>query len=365
MNRILVKWMFVLARALVFVYLLLRPLCVSAGELRAQVLPLPNHGSLHLSAPPSWHSKVTRPAGDLPPTFEFTPVSGSGFKVLVTPLWSNEPGAAHPSLALARKTVEHAATAAMQQSVESQLPLKDLKGHAVAGYYFSATDRAPEPGGYKHLTQGALVLGDLLVTFTALTNDGSEDATREALAALAGATYDPPGPASAGVASSEDGQAVKVTELEADYLVTHPESSLLLCVPKSNLRLEAGRGEGMNPSPRYFIFKDLAGGLVLSGWFEPEQRFPGLAKQWVEDVRSWSVNGLPEPRDMAIGWTGGWETVFYDTSLGGVHTSHVRAECTQSGTWIDLHLSLTADEPSEALRSRLRMLLAALEVKKK
>ena len=48
----------------------------------------------------------------------------------------------------------------------------ELQGTAGKGFYFCATDRAPKPGEYKYLTQGTIRVGELLVTFTILTNDG-------------------------------------------------------------------------------------------------------------------------------------------------------------------------------------------------
>jgi hypothetical protein len=52
---------------------------------------------------------------------------------------------------------------------------------------FSATDRAPEPGGYLYMTQGAAAVGDLLVPFTILTNAGQKETVRGALKMIAAA----------------------------------------------------------------------------------------------------------------------------------------------------------------------------------
>ena len=60
----------------------------------------------------------------------------------------------------------------------------DLGASGKTGYYFSATDRAPEPGGYKYLTQGVLGMHELRVAFTVLANGQSQEPTAQALELL-------------------------------------------------------------------------------------------------------------------------------------------------------------------------------------
>lgn len=55
-------------------------------------------------------------------------------------------------------------------SVEKKLVLKESRGPATAGYYYSLTDRAPKPGEWTYLTQGFFGIEDLMVYFTLLTN---------------------------------------------------------------------------------------------------------------------------------------------------------------------------------------------------
>lgn len=56
------------------------------------------------------------------------------------------------------------------QAVEKTLRLVGLQGSSSKGYYFFTTDKAPKPGEYKFMTRGVLAVGDLIVTFTILTN---------------------------------------------------------------------------------------------------------------------------------------------------------------------------------------------------
>jgi len=89
-----------------------------------------------------------------------------------------------PTLDTIRRLVESAARQAQPQAVEHDLPLHRFAGAKTNGYYFSATDREPEPNGYKYLTQGALVLNELCVAFTVLVNGEPQKPTEQALEML-------------------------------------------------------------------------------------------------------------------------------------------------------------------------------------
>ena len=84
-------------------------------------------------------------------------------------------------------SVQHMADGAVAQAVEKKIEVKELKGLANTGYYFAATDRAPKPGEFKTMNQGAIGVGDLRVAFTILTNDGQDAIVKEALSMLAAA----------------------------------------------------------------------------------------------------------------------------------------------------------------------------------
>lgn len=52
------------------------------------------------------------------------------------------------------------------------------------GYYFQATIKAPPAGEWPHLTRGAIVVGDLLVTFTIFAAEPGAPAVERALRML-------------------------------------------------------------------------------------------------------------------------------------------------------------------------------------
>ena len=51
--------------------------------------------------------------------------------------------------------------------------------------------KAPKPGEYKYMTQGMLVVRELAVSFTILTNDGQQQVVQDALTMLKSATHTP------------------------------------------------------------------------------------------------------------------------------------------------------------------------------
>lgn len=151
--------------------------------------PLPDHGSIQLNIPVAWDDDLRQPPDRLPPTIAFKPKSGNKFEILITPIWLEPKGALPPNSEKIKGLVQQASEQAKFQSVEKNIQLKELKGASGNGYYFSATDRAPEPEGYKYMTQGTIRVGDLMVMFTLLTNDGQEKVINDALSMLKSAIH--------------------------------------------------------------------------------------------------------------------------------------------------------------------------------
>jgi hypothetical protein len=85
--------------------------------------------------------------------------------------------------------VEQLAEEAKPQATESVIEVKELRGTSGSGYYFSATDRAPGPGGFKYMTQGQIRVGGLSLLFTILTNDGQANVVSDGLTVIADAIH--------------------------------------------------------------------------------------------------------------------------------------------------------------------------------
>lgn len=162
---------------------------VFATETGIRSYPLPDHGAIQLRVPKSWQDETRQTPDRMPPTIVFSSKGGIPFQVLITPFYSVRPSMEMPKLAEVRSSVENAALRAKSQSVEKSITVKELKGSGGHGYYFSATDKAPQAGAFKHMTQGMLRVGDLAPTFTVLTNKGGEGIVADVLAMLRSATH--------------------------------------------------------------------------------------------------------------------------------------------------------------------------------
>jgi hypothetical protein len=152
--------------------------------------PLPEHGVFQMKVPASWKDEVQQPDDNrLPPAISFRPASGDQFLILISPIWKVKKDAPLLTDDDLQKMVQRAADGAQPNAVEKTLKIIELQGASGRGYYFSATDKAPEAGGYKYLTQGALLVGELTVTFTILTNVDKRDVESAALTMLKGAIH--------------------------------------------------------------------------------------------------------------------------------------------------------------------------------
>ncbi len=52
--------------------------------------------------------------------------------------------------------------------METKIVLREIKGINNTGYYFSVTDKAPNPGEYRYLTRGEIGVGNFLLSVTIL-----------------------------------------------------------------------------------------------------------------------------------------------------------------------------------------------------
>jgi hypothetical protein len=159
---------------------------------------------------------------------------------------------------------------------------------------------------------------------------------------------------------------IAVNRLKAAYEVTIPVSRLTLIIPSAGLSRDHSSYGGATEHPEYFRFVDRKGGLYISGWFEPAERFHNVRKEWEHDISFWKQQGFPDPLNPSFSKIGGWDTITYDNVDRGVTISHIRAHWLQAGTWIDLHLSLGGfDRSSADLRATLEGVLKGMEVKEK
>ena len=154
-----------------------------AADGQKKAFPLPDNSKLELTIPPGWKDEPKEK------TIALSPSDGAPFQVMVTPVARQRPGAGADTAIKMRHSVQQAADKIKPSAVELYLPVEELTGAPGPGFYFSATDREPKPGEFKYLTQGMLLVGDVVISFAILTNDGQEKAKDEALAMLKSASH--------------------------------------------------------------------------------------------------------------------------------------------------------------------------------
>ncbi len=336
---------------------------VFAETTAARDYALGQHGSLQLTVPASWKDKVSQPPNGLPPTILFVPESGAAFKVLLTPIWSDRSGAQLPIASDIRKKVEQAAAQAKAQVLDPDVTVQEMAGSTGVGFHYAATDRTPNPGEYKRMDQGMLRVGDLLISFTILSQDASDPANRAAMAMLEGAVHSTKQTAPQGHAARPD--ALQITQTEQAYVLTVPASRLVMRIPLNGLALTNSAIGGPTDNPRYFHFRDDTKQVIISGWVESDQGFPGLQKIWADEVTVSKKNGLPDAQRVTFGRMGNWETIAYERAVPNSTNSHLHAHWVQAGTWIDLHVSLTTNGSSQDARAKLESLLRTIVVSQK
>jgi len=164
-----------------------KPVAAAKGPMNERRYPLGDYGFFRVEIPLSWKDELQQPPKRLPPTISLSPKAGNPFQILITPVWGAKKEVLKDEAI--KGFVQDSAERVKPQSVEKTLQLAEIRGTSGNGYYFFSTDKAPKPGEYKYLTQGALIVGELIVTFTILTNDNQEEVAKEALTILSEARH--------------------------------------------------------------------------------------------------------------------------------------------------------------------------------
>jgi tetratricopeptide (TPR) repeat protein len=156
-----------------------------------------------------------------------------------------------------------------------------------------------------------------------------------------------------------------ITERPDDYELTVPVSRLVMNIPKQGLQQQDGPRSDATASPRYFYLKDPTTYVILSGWFEAQEEFPGMVKFWEGETAAWARDKLPKPINVTFKKIGGWDAILYQLPPAGGSGSHIRAHWLQAGTWIDIHLSNHGEGSADEQTERLAALLGRIRVSEK
>jgi hypothetical protein len=147
--------------------------------------PVPGRGKVELEVPRDWYDEPRPRIGGLPSVRFFDRLGPRPpLERSITIAWSiaKQPSFANSNRlrAFVAQTAEEIAPGA----AEPRLDLRELEGASGVGYYFQATLKEPPADEWPNLTRGAIVVGDLLVTFTILAAEPGAPAVERALRML-------------------------------------------------------------------------------------------------------------------------------------------------------------------------------------
>jgi len=188
MTRKLVKLIFVMT---LLATVLIASMGSAAEQKAIRKYPIPDHGTLELNVPTPWKGKVHKPQENMPSTIIFDPAKGNDFQVMITVIWGKTGDQDINNQQKVRIFVEKDGQKLLPNTAEDKIVLQEIKGVSHSGYYFSVTDKAPNPGEYRYMTRGAIGVGNLLLNFTILHRVKDSQAVRDALSILREAKQSP------------------------------------------------------------------------------------------------------------------------------------------------------------------------------
>jgi hypothetical protein len=158
-----------------------------AGEAKSAVASceVPGHGKLEVTVPSGWKLHGCTPTARPPAaSLQLRAETGDELKLMVTAVWID------PKKALTDARLKEAAERTLAGvragAVETNIALQSLKGEAVKGYWFQATDKSSTngPDDYPRMIQAVLQSGELQLVITHLFRSADAKAIDPALAAL-------------------------------------------------------------------------------------------------------------------------------------------------------------------------------------
>jgi uncharacterized DUF497 family protein len=163
------------------VTLLIASIGSAGGQKAIRKYPIPEHGTLELNVPAPWKGEIHKPRENMPPTIMFNPAQGNDFQVMIIVLWGKTGDQDFNNQEKVRTFVEKDGQKLLPNISETKIVLTEIKGVSYSGYYFSVTDKAPNPGEYRYMTRGAIGVGNLFLNFTILHRVRDSQAVRDAL----------------------------------------------------------------------------------------------------------------------------------------------------------------------------------------
>jgi hypothetical protein len=157
---------------------------LAADQKAIRKYPISGQGILELNVPASWQDKVHKPQDKMSPTLIFKPASGSDFEVMVIVSGGPKGDKGFNSPDRVRAMLETEGRKLLPKITEPKIALQEMKGVNTTGYFFSVTDKAPEPGEYRYMTRAGIGVGTVLLNATIFHRVKESDSVKEALSML-------------------------------------------------------------------------------------------------------------------------------------------------------------------------------------
>lgn len=300
-----------------------------AGKAVTSTFLLPGNGAIRLATPDSWSGHMEHSSDSPFLTIHFSPLVGAPFTVMLTPMWFPK-GKRLPGLEAVRSMVESTAREAEGNAVEKHIELKEFGSNDAHGFYFTATDRAPKPDEYKYMTQGMAQLGELLLTFTILTNDGQAAVIHSALTMIGGVEH--------------DRNIVSLLSKSGDiYRIAVPLSDRFIQFPVSDYHVE------MEDNSRPYYMLTSRNGVSVSFNFERVHKC-NSSEACRDYLRDRMKSGDPAKEQWSSSQLGDvFISEYTIPSLKGIpiRQHNLNAHYIVDDVWIDMHLSKTQYSDSD------------------
>ena len=148
-------------------------------------------GLINFEYPESWGKKPVVKTGQSATKIRFGPYGPKRkpvFQVEIETVTTMEPaGEAEIKTIAEGEVANYSLTAA-----ETNIPLNDIAGPKVSGFYFSITDSESKIGEFDYLTLAVLRSDNLLVRCFFFSSDGAPDFGADAMQMMRSITYTPP-----------------------------------------------------------------------------------------------------------------------------------------------------------------------------
>ncbi len=125
--------------------------------------------------PDNWKEKVDKKELFYPFTVTFNDPGEKSSKLIISLIPLNESQMDMIEPEKLKASLISRGSDLLRSAVEDSLKLENFSGKNSAGFFYFLTDRAPKPGEYKFVYQGSIGIGNLLSTFTLLTNNRDSD----------------------------------------------------------------------------------------------------------------------------------------------------------------------------------------------